>query len=146
MIRAAIARAATVAQFSAAVLVFAASARFTVTAITDTVRDTAPDMVPSAIKDRPVVTAQPPAPRPVPKPRGPVVKKGKSLRIPVVVSIGDDRSVVRINDTEVGHSPYVGEVSCKAGETVRIELVPKNGTKRQFLRECAPRAIRLTED
>ncbi len=142
MIRAAIARASTVAQFSAAVLVFAASARFTVTAITDTVRDTAPDMVPSAIKDRPVVTAEPPAP----KPRGPIVKKGKPLRIPIVISIGDDRSVVRINDTEVGHSPYVGEVSCKAGKTIRIELVPKDGTKRQFLRECAPRAIRLTED
>jgi hypothetical protein len=144
--RAGIAVAASVARLSAALLVFVATARYALTAVTDTVGREAPDLVPSAIKDRPILTADPPAPPPAPPPAGPTATRGASLRIPVVVSVGTDRSAVRINGAEVGHSPYVGEVSCKAGETIRIELIPKTGTSRQFLRECVPGALRLTED
>ena len=146
MIRAGVAVAAAVARLGAALLVFVASAKFTVTAVTDAIGREAPKMVPSALTDRPIITADPPAPPPAPKPAGPSAVRGSSLRIPVVVAIGKDRSIVRINGTDVGHSPYVGEVSCKAGETVRIEIIPNTGTSQVILRECAPGALRLTED
>lgn len=144
--RAGIAVASSVARLAAALLVFVATARFALSAVTGTVARTAPELVPSAIQDRPIVTADPPRPAPKPPPAGPTAVRGASLRIPIVISVGKDRSEVRINGTEVGHSPYVGEVSCKAGETIRIELIPKTGTSKQFLRECAPGAVRLTED
>ncbi|MEZ4226337.1 MAG: hypothetical protein R3B13_35660 [Polyangiaceae bacterium] len=146
MIRAAVSRAAAVARLSAALLLCAAAGRFALSAVAETVQQKAPEMVPSAIVDRPIITADPPAPPPAPQLTGPTVERGKSIRIPIVVSVGEDRSEVRINGVEVGHSPYVGEVSCKAGESVNIELVPTRGPLRQFQRVCGPSAIRITED
>jgi hypothetical protein len=47
------------------------------------------------------------------------------LRLMLSVLAGPEGSDVYVNGSRVGHSPYLGDVSCKSGEKLRIEIVPQ---------------------
>jgi len=79
---------------------------------------------------QPVVVASPapaePA-RPVRAPLGPppkTVPKGAPLRLMLSVLAGPERSEVFVNGSPLGLTPYLGDLSCKQGEPLRIEVVP----------------------
>lgn len=47
------------------------------------------------------------------------------LRLMLSVLAGPERSEVYVNGSRVGYSPYLGDLSCKSGEKLRIEIVPQ---------------------
>ena len=49
---------------------------------------------------------------------------GKPVRLMIAVLAGSPRSEVFLNGVRLGFSPYVGDVACKLGESLRIEIVP----------------------
>jgi hypothetical protein len=61
---------------------------------------------------------------------------GKPLRITLSVSSGSPRSEVYVNGSHVGNAPFLGDTSCKAGQTLRIEVVPAAGAPLTYLRVC----------
>jgi hypothetical protein len=78
------------------------------------------------------VAVAPPAPAPAPAepvraPLGPppkTVPKGAPLRLLLSVLAGPERSEVFVNGSRLGLTPYLGDLSCKQGEPLRVEVVP----------------------
>jgi hypothetical protein len=78
------------------------------------------------------VVVEPPAPAPAPAqpvraPLGPPPKpvpKGAPLRLLLSVLAGPERSEVFVNGSRLGLTPYLGDLSCKQGEPLRVEVVP----------------------
>lgn len=52
---------------------------------------------------------------------------GPSLRLMLSVNAGPERSEVYVNGSLLGLSPYVGDLTCKEGEQLRVEVVPPKG-------------------
>jgi hypothetical protein len=75
-----------------------------------------------------------------PVPVGPQIKAGSSLRIPLMVTADPDRSDVLVDGVNVGNSPFIGEITCKAGERIQIQVVPPKGLPRKYERVCTPGA------
>jgi len=79
---------------------------------------------------QPVVASPAPALEPalpVRAPLGPppkTVPKGAPLRLMLSVLAGPERSEVFVNGSPLGLTPYLGDLSCKQGEPLRIEVVP----------------------
>jgi hypothetical protein len=61
---------------------------------------------------------------------------GKPLRITLSVSSGSPRSEVYVNGSHVGNAPFLGDTSCKAGQMLRIEVVPAAGAPFTYQRVC----------
>jgi len=61
---------------------------------------------------------------------------GKPLRITLSVSSGSPRSEVYVNGSHVGNAPFLGDTSCKAGQMLRIEVVPAAGAPLTYQRVC----------
>ena len=47
------------------------------------------------------------------------------VRLMLSVLAGPERSEVYVNGSRVGYSPYLRDLSCKSGEKLRIEIVPR---------------------
>ncbi|MEY4546367.1 MAG: hypothetical protein RL685_2562 [Pseudomonadota bacterium] len=52
---------------------------------------------------------------------------GPSMRLMLSVNAGPERSEVYVNGSRLGFSPYVGDLTCKQGEQLRVEVVPPKG-------------------
>lgn len=148
MMRAALGRAASVAQLAAAVLIATLAIRFSVTAVLRGVGERTPRLAPSgtepsgsASASLPMVTTTTTAVAP----SGPTAAAGASLRVPLIVGGGGPRSEVFVGGVKVGHTPYLGEVSCKAGEVVRIQVLPPTGSPTHYTRRCAPGTLRVED-
>ncbi|MBK8994883.1 MAG: hypothetical protein IPM35_03910 [Myxococcales bacterium] len=146
MIRAAVIRASGVAQLVAAGLLALVGARFGTAGVLFAVRERAPTLDEGAPPARP-----PPPPAasasaaPPPRPAGSVVKAGTTLRLPLVVTLGADRSELRVNGTKVGNTPYVGEISCRAGESIKLDILPPRGNPTTIEKSCVPGTLRVGE-
>jgi hypothetical protein len=134
-------RAADVSRFIASGMLALVAVRFAATGVAFAVEESAGSAA--------VASARPGQPPPViTKPStsvarpvvGPSVKAGVSLRIPLMVTAGPDRSDVLVDGVNVGNSPFVGEVTCKAGERIQIQVVPAKGEPRKYERVCTPGA------
>lgn len=77
-----------------------------------------------------------------PAPAGP---PGAAIRPKLVVHGKRDRSEVRVDGGTVGRSPYLGEVSCRSGDVVVIEIVPPTGPSTTHERPCTAGTIRVDE-
>jgi hypothetical protein len=143
MSRAVLGRASSVAQLVAAGTLALVGVRFGGEGILYAVHSRAPVL--DSAKPAPPAPPAPPAstPAPAPTPRGPTAKHGAALRLSLVVSTGAQRSAVIVDGVTVGHAPYIGEVTCKAGEKVKIDLLPPKGTPKRFERLCAPGGLRI---
>jgi hypothetical protein len=51
--------------------------------------------------------------------------EGTSLRLTLSVVAGPERSEVYVNGSRLGTSPYLGDYTCKQGDQLRIEIVPR---------------------
>ena len=60
----------------------------------------------------------------VPAPERSNATVGPPLRLMLSVVAGPERSEVYVNGSRLGLSPYLGDYTCKAGEQLRIEVVP----------------------
>jgi hypothetical protein len=56
-------------------------------------------------------------------------KGGGAFRLHTLISVthGSQRSEVYVNGEFMGNTPYAGDVSCKRGEPVSVEIAPRNG-------------------
>jgi hypothetical protein len=84
-----------------------------------------------------------PAAETEPRPEPQAEAGGEPLRVTLVVSVGPDRSEVLVNGSVVGQSPFVGDLSCKRGEELRIDLLPKRGLPSRFTRACTEGTVRV---
>jgi hypothetical protein len=73
-------------------------------------------------------------------------KRDSTGDVPVllfVVTDGPRRDVI-MNGSVLGQSPYMGQIYCDRGSTVRVTLRTKEGTETQFERACVPE-IRISD-
>jgi len=61
----------------------------------------------------------------------------------VVESAGPGRATVYVDGTAVGQAPYIGDVTCRVGEAVRVELVGSGGERRTHEVPCRDDVLRL---
>ncbi len=82
------------------------------------------------------LTAAPPTP-PAPS--------GTPLRMSLVVDARQPRAEVYVAGVRVGETPFVGEVSCRAGSSVKIEVLQRQGPPVSFERPCSGSATLRAE-
>lgn len=68
---------------------------------------------------------------------------GKPIRTKLLVSVGAERSSVRVDGAPMGQTPLVTEYSCREGDTVNLEVVEPSGASLKFERICVPGTIRI---
>jgi hypothetical protein len=135
MIRQSVGQASSWAQVGAALLLAAVGVRFAVAGLLFAIQERAPKLGDPTASS---ASAAPPDPAPPPVPTGPRALVGTPLRLSIVVNAEQDRSEVMIDGVHVGNTPYVGEVSCKAGQRIKIDVLPPKGAPDTFERVCAP--------
>jgi len=140
----ALARAASISRFIAALLVAIVSARFAVASVERAFgASTSPASTGAAsatARERP-----PPPIRPRAEPSQAVVRApGPPRRIQLGISAGPGRSEIYVNGRLVGNTPFVGDASCKTGMPLRIELVPPTGPPLVYERECRGTMIEIS--
>jgi len=60
------------------------------------------------------------------------------------VSAGPPRSDVYINGRKVGQTPFLGDTSCKTGQSIRIEIMPPRGAPLVYSRDCVGGALEIS--
>jgi hypothetical protein len=70
------------------------------------------------------ISAAPARAQHVPAPERNAAVAAAPLRLMLSVVAGPERSEVYVNGSRLGLSPYLGDYTCKAGEPLRIEVVP----------------------
>lgn len=135
--RAEIAAAAHWGRLVAAILLALGSARFAVGAVLFALQTRAPALpVVAGVSAQPVRSE--PAPAPVAGGGGASLARGEPTRTTLSISAGAPRSEVWVNGSKRGNTPFLGEVSCKVGASLRIEVVPPRGAPLVYERECRP--------
>jgi hypothetical protein len=72
------------------------------------------------------------------------VASGQPRRMTLGVSAGPPRSDVYVNGRNVGQTPFLGDTSCKTGQAIRIEIVPKRGAPLVYSRDCSGGALEIS--
>ena len=73
----------------------------------------------------------------------PPLPPGTPTRVKLIVMAGPDRSDVSVDQANLGKTPFIGDMSCRAGEVVHIHLTPPQGNALDFERACLPGTIRV---
>ncbi len=140
-VRAQLATAAHYARLIAATFLALASARFAAGAVLFAVQTRAPglpEVVGDDRKGAPAPTTAPDTPAGAGDRGVAVLQRGQSARTTLSISAGPPRSEVWVNGSKRGNTPFLGEVSCKVGAPIRIEVVPPRGAPLVYERECKP--------
>jgi hypothetical protein len=69
-----------------------------------------------------------------------------SVRMTLAVTVGPPRSEVYVLGRPVGQTPYIGEISCKEGRNITVDVVPEQAAAISFTRQCRDGTLRLTDD
>jgi hypothetical protein len=140
----ALARAAVVSKFVAAMLIASASVRFAVAAFEHTLGAGPPRGAPaSGASGRPAPLVRPTTP-PVPVASVHRPPPGRPRSIQLGISAGPDRMEIYVNGRLLGNTPFVGDTSCKTGLPLKIELVPHTGPPLVYERECRGSIIEIS--
>jgi hypothetical protein len=62
------------------------------------------------------------------------------------VQAGAPRSELRINGELVGKTPFVGQISCERGQTVKVDLLPPKGLPSHYAIPCLEGEMRLRDE
>lgn len=146
--RAAIARAAGYAQLVAAGLVAASAVRLLVFSVLHVVELRSERLAPrpsTSAPELPGLRSVPEPPEPPAQQPRPSAQKGAAIRITASIMAGPPRSEVFVNGVSKGHTPFLGDISCKAGEQLKIEIVPEKGKLLRYTRSCLPGTLRIVE-
>jgi hypothetical protein len=73
-------------------------------------------------------------------------KKPNVTRIYLAIHEGPPRTEVRMNGITLGHTPFVGEITCRHGEPLEFVLIPPKGVPRRSQHICDRTEITLTLD
>lgn len=92
---------------------------------------------------RPNAASAPPVVSPPAISASATVPLGAPVRVTLVVTAGPERSEVFVNRASVGHAPFMGDVTCRAGDRLRVELMPPSGAPRTYDRMCMPGTLRI---
>lgn len=90
-----------------------------------------------------LTTPPPPLPPPPPRPNDP--PSGQSVRLMLSVVAGPERSEVYVNGRLLGLSPYLGDFTCKQGESLKIEIVPVRQPLITRQAKCAGRTVLIRD-
>lgn len=136
--RANVVRTAVAVRFAAALLVALAGVRLAVVVGLDALHQSAPHLAPPVAAAAPSASVAPPEPSSraaVATASGTAGTPGKAARMSLVVT-SPGRSEIYVNDFFVGNSPYIGDVACKVGSPVTVEVVPTKGASRIVKYAC----------
>jgi hypothetical protein len=75
-------------------------------------------------------------PPPVAPPSAPPAS-GKNVRISLVVDSTAPRAEVFVGGSKVGNAPFVGEVTCRAGGSIKVDVIPGQLAPRSYERACS---------
>jgi hypothetical protein len=75
-----------------------------------------------------------------------IPKKPAVTRVYVAIHEGPARTEIRMNGITLGHTPFVGEITCKHGEPLEFVLIPPKGVPRRSRHVCDRTEITLTLD
>jgi hypothetical protein len=149
-------RSAVVSRFVAVLLVTAVSVRFAIGGLERALGVSRANFVVKplphpaaalgAAPATPRVSASPSSARDGPrKPgEGPAGGAGQPLSIALGITAGPPRSEVYVNGRLVGHTPFLGDTSCKSGLPLRVDVVPEKGVPLSYVRECRGRTLEIT--
>ncbi len=68
---------------------------------------------------------------------------GAPIQVQLLVNVGTERSEVFVDGTKVGSSPFVGTISCRAGDKLDVEVVITKGVVHAYERTCEAGMIRV---
>ncbi len=63
----------------------------------------------------------------------------------LLVQVEPPRSDVFVNGVLVGQTPYAGDVGCKPGTPLKVDVLPPKGAPKTFHVECRAGTVRVTE-
>jgi hypothetical protein len=134
---------ASTSRFVAALLVTAVSIRFAIAGVHHALgvsganfADKPAPHTPAEPSARPRPTLQPVGGGPPAVPTAAPLPAGRPLRVTLGVNYGAPRSEVYVNGSLVGQTPFLGDTSCKSGQSIRIEVVQPTGAPLTYLRDC----------
>lgn len=93
---------------------------------------------------RPVRSERPPSP-PEPSASAAATEVGQPVILTLAITAGPPRSEVYVNGRHVGDSPFFGDISCKSGQPLKVEIVPRKGELISVERRCRTGMMRLSE-
>lgn len=70
-------------------------------------------------------------------------ENGDAVQVQLMVSLGTDRSEVLVDGSLVGKTPFIGDVACRVGDTLKIDVIPAKGMPITLERLCVPEVIRI---
>lgn len=62
------------------------------------------------------------------------------------VQVGPTRSELRVNGALVGQTPFLGQISCEQGQTVKLDVLPPKGVPKRYEIPCLPGEMRLRDE
>jgi hypothetical protein len=62
------------------------------------------------------------------------------------VQVGQARSELRVDGLLVGRTPYVGQIGCERGTTVKIDLLPPKGMPKHYEVPCLEGEMHLRDE
>ncbi len=68
---------------------------------------------------------------------------GETVQVQLMVSVPPDRSEILVNGALVGRSPFIGDIACRVGDKVKIDVIPEKGMPVSVERLCVPEVIRV---
>ena len=70
----------------------------------------------------------------------------KFIRSYLSVQAGPARSELRVNGALVGQTPFLGEISCEQGKTVKLDVLPPKGVPKRYEIPCLGGEMRLRDE
>jgi len=64
----------------------------------------------------------------------------------LAVQAGPPRSELRVDGVLVGRTPYVGQITCERGRTVKIDVLPPTGMPKAYQIPCLDGEMRLRDE
>jgi hypothetical protein len=64
----------------------------------------------------------------------------------LAVQAGPPRSELRVNGALVGQTPFLGQISCELGQTVKLDVLPPKGVPKRFEIPCLAGEMRLRDE
>jgi len=79
-------------------------------------------------------------------PRGSTGAAAHLIRPQLYVNMGPERSTVYVNGVSVGQTPFIGEVTCRSGDPVKVDVDPPAGAPMRFTGRCQGTVLRVEKD
>lgn len=136
-------RVATFCGVSGAALLLAPSVRFAWLAVRGATAS--PPAAPAAAPVETASAAPAAEPSAAPAARSAVTPAGAPVRMSLVVDSVHGRAKVFVDGVPVGDTPFLGDVSCRGGKPVKIDIMPAKRVPITREVECTKGARRVTD-